>query len=184
MEALIIVGIAMSFAGNSRPASGSEHHLSHYFEITGIVDGTDYLPHGIDVVFSTWITSKIREKLLEKDFPLTAFVEDDRNEQLRRVYKSVADGCIALQEKLGTYKADRVSVYKKKETKIKEVLKNVPDSRRIKEILDEIELDTKLFYSAYSKEKIRDAVRYAKDLKDRYTVLWMWYDMFGLEEIE
>ena len=31
MEALVGVGIAMSFAGNSRPASGSEHHLSHYF---------------------------------------------------------------------------------------------------------------------------------------------------------
>ena len=32
-EALIIVGIMMSFAGSSRPASGSEHHLSHFFEI-------------------------------------------------------------------------------------------------------------------------------------------------------
>lgn len=184
MEALIIVGIAMSFAGNSRPASGSEHHLSHYFEITGIVDGTDYLPHGIDVVFSTWVTSKIREKLLKKDFPSTIFVEDNRNEQIRRVYKSVADGCIALQEKLGTYKADRVSVYKAHEKEIKEILAEVPDSTEIKKILDEIELDTSIFYNAYSKEKIRDAIRYAKDLKDRYTVLWMWYDMFGLEEVE
>jgi len=184
MEALIIVGIAMSFAGNSRPASGSEHHLSHFFEITGIVDGTDYLPHGIDVVFSTWVTSKIREMLLKKDFPSTVFVETDRNEQIRRVYKSVADGCIALQEKLGTYKADRVSVYKAREKEIKEILSSVPDSAEIKRILDEIELDTSIFYKAYPKEKIRDAIRYAKDLKDRYTVLWMWYDMFGLEEIE
>ncbi|MBO5898855.1 MAG: sn-glycerol-1-phosphate dehydrogenase, partial [Clostridia bacterium] len=31
MEALVVVGIMMSFAGSSRPASGSEHHLSHYF---------------------------------------------------------------------------------------------------------------------------------------------------------
>ena len=35
MEALVIVGIAMAYVGNSRPASGSEHHFSHYFEITG-----------------------------------------------------------------------------------------------------------------------------------------------------
>ena len=27
----------LSFVGTSRPASGSEHHLSHYFEITGIL---------------------------------------------------------------------------------------------------------------------------------------------------
>ena len=27
----------------------------------------------------------------------------------------------------------------------------------------------------YGEEKIRDAVKYAKDLKDRYTVLWLYY---------
>ena len=44
MEALVTVGIAMSYVGNSRPASGSEHHLSHFFEITGILDGKEYFP--------------------------------------------------------------------------------------------------------------------------------------------
>ena len=33
MEALVAVGIAMAYVGNSRPASGSEHHFSHYFEM-------------------------------------------------------------------------------------------------------------------------------------------------------
>ena len=32
-EALMIVGIMMSFAGTSRPASGSEHHLSHFLKL-------------------------------------------------------------------------------------------------------------------------------------------------------
>ena len=31
----------------------------------------------------------------------------------------------------------------------------------------------------YGAEKINDAVWYAKDLKDRYTVLWLNYDLFG-----
>ena len=34
----------------------------------------------------------------------------------------------------------------------------------------------------YGEQKIRDAVRYAKDLKDRYTVLWIYYDFFGGDE--
>lgn len=34
MESLLLVGVAMSFVGNSHPASGSEHHLSHFFELT------------------------------------------------------------------------------------------------------------------------------------------------------
>lgn len=57
-EALMIVGIMMSFAGSSRPASGSEHHLSHFFEIVGIVNCEPYFPHGIDVAYSTVITAK------------------------------------------------------------------------------------------------------------------------------
>ncbi|MBQ9975770.1 MAG: sn-glycerol-1-phosphate dehydrogenase [Clostridia bacterium] len=183
MEALVLVGIAMSFAGNSRPASGSEHHLSHFFEITGIIDGEKYLPHGIDVVYSTYVTSLIREKLLKKEFPKVKFVEEGREEEIRRVYKSVADGCIALQNKLGTYETDRIPAYLEHEKEIKEIFSRVPSAEEIKTIIGRIGLDMNEFYSTYSKDKLRDAIRYAKDLKDRYTVLWMWYDMFGLEEI-
>jgi glycerol-1-phosphate dehydrogenase [NAD(P)+] len=64
MEALVAVGILMAYVGNSRPASGSEHHLSHYFEIVGIVRGEEYLPHGIDVCCSAIETAKLREKLI------------------------------------------------------------------------------------------------------------------------
>ena len=35
-------------------------------------------------------------------------------------------------------------------------------------------LEIKDFDSMYSKEKIADAIKYAKDLKDRYTVLWLY----------
>ena len=184
-EALILVGIAMSFAGNSRPASGSEHHLSHFFEITGIIDNTEYLPHGIDVVFSTAITSEIREKILKSDFTKTQFVINPKTykTEMERTYKSVSAGCIQLQEKLGTYKEQRTLIYKEKESEIKEILAECPAREDIEKILSEIELDIKDFYKTYSKEKISDAIHFAKDLKDRYTVLWMYYDMFGLEEI-
>ena len=64
MEALVKVGIMMSFAGTSRPASGSEHHLSHFFEITGIEKKVPYFAHGIDVGYSTVITQRLREELL------------------------------------------------------------------------------------------------------------------------
>ena len=38
MEGLVLTGIAMSFTGNSRPASGSEHHLSHFVEMMYLFD--------------------------------------------------------------------------------------------------------------------------------------------------
>ena len=178
---MIIVGIAMSFAGSSRPASGSEHHLSHYFEITGIVHRESYFPHGIDVAYSTVITAALREKLLATPWPDTQYrpEPDVYKAELSRIYGPVADGCIALQEKVGLYQKDMLSVYRAKETQIRAVLAEMPKASEIEAMLSAVGLEMKEFHALYSEKKIADAILYAKELKDRYTVLWMHYDMFG-----
>lgn len=181
MEALVIIGILMSFAGSSRPASGSEHHLSHFFEITGIVDGTKYFPHGIDVAYSTVITAAIREKLLEKPFPKTQYcpTPEAYREEVTAIYKSVAEGCMALQEKTGYYTRD--FAYGEKENEIRKILQEMPKAKEIEKMLLLGGLEMKAFYHLYGQEKIENAKRYAKELKDRYTVLWIYYAFFGNE---
>lgn len=182
-EALMVVGIMMSFATNSRPASGSEHHLSHFFEITGIVKNQPYFAHGIDVFYSTYITAQIREKLLEISYDKAQFTPSrgEYEKDISDAYGSVADGCIALQDKVGSYKKDRACVYNSCEQEIKAVLAEMPSADEIKAMLDLVELDLGEFYSLYGEEKIKTAIKYAKDLKDRYTVLWMNYDLRGSE---
>ena len=179
MEALVGVGIAMAMVGNSRPASGSEHHLSHFFEITGIVDDTPYFMHGTDVVYSSVYTEQLREELLKLDAPKPNTVPSRENweENIRKIYKSVADGVIALQDKLGWYNEDRYSVYCEKWAEIKEILAEAPSSEEMVEYLKSIELDIDEFQKLYGDEKIEHALKFAKDLKDRYTVLWMYYDL-------
>ena len=183
MEALVIIGILMSFAGSSRPASGSEHHLSHFFEITGIIDNTEYFPHGIDVVYSTFITTKVREKILSKKFPTKIYrsTRAELENSIESIYKQSANGCLELQDKVGNYSADRINIYLEKEEEIKTILNEVPSSEKIYEMLCLVGLDINEFYSLYGNKKINDAVLFAKDLKDRYTVLWLNYDLFGNE---
>ena len=181
MEALVIVGIAMAFVGSSRPASGSEHHLSHYFEIVGIVRNEDYFCHGIDVAYSTVVTAALRDELLSKAWPDTQF-RPSREEyvaEISRIYGPVAEGCIALQDKVGLYSKDMISIYKAKEAEIRAVLAEVPKASEIEAMLNAVGMDMSQFYKLYSKEKIDDAILYAKELKDRYTVLWLYYDLFG-----
>lgn len=184
MEALVIVGIMMSFAGSSRPASGSEHHLSHFFEIVGIVNNEFYFTHGIDVVYSTVITAQIREKLLAEKFSKRRYVMPRfaYEEKMREVYGLVAEGCIALQDRIGNYTTDRTEIYLEKENEIRAILSEMPTADKICEMLSLVGLDMRQFYAAYGEEKINNAIRYAKDLKDRYTVLWVYYDMLGGEE--
>lgn len=185
MEALVIIGIMMSFAYSSRPASGSEHHLSHFFEITGILEGEPYFPHGIDVAYSTIITAKLRQQILNSKFPTKQYRlnQETYNQTMQSIYKSVAQGCIALQEKVGNYATDRTPIYLQKESEIKKILSEMPSEEEIKEMLDMVGLDIGKFFKLYSDNKINNAILYAKDLKDRYTVLWLYYDLFGATEV-
>jgi glycerol-1-phosphate dehydrogenase [NAD(P)+] len=184
MNSLVMIGVAMAYVGNSRPASGSEHHLSHYFEITGIIHNRSYLDHGIDVAYSTVITAALREKILNTPWPDTQYRldRDAYVAEMTRIYGPVAEGCIALQDKVGLYNKDMLSVYKAKEAKIRQVLSQMPTAEEIQGMLEAVGLDMGEFYKLYSQEKLADAVSYAKELKDRYSVLWMYYDMFGGEK--
>ena len=179
MEALVGVGIAMAFVGNSRPASGSEHHLSHFFEIVGILNDEPYFMHGIDVVYSSIYTQQIREKLLAMDTPAAheTMSQEVREKRIGEVYTAISDSVIALQNKMGWYEEDRSGVYAEKWQQIREVLAEAPSVEKLLGYLKSIELDIAKFEEMYGKEKIETALCFAKDLKDRYTVLWMYYDL-------
>ena len=96
-----------------------------------------------------------------------------------RIYGSVGSSCVALQDKMGRYAQEMVPVYLEKEAQIREILEQMPSATKIKQMLAAVGLDMEEFYKLYSPEKIKDAVIWAKDLKDRYTVLWMYFDLFG-----
>ncbi|MBQ7485321.1 MAG: sn-glycerol-1-phosphate dehydrogenase [Oscillospiraceae bacterium] len=184
MEALVIVGIMMSFAGSSRPASGSEHHLSHFFEITGILAGTPYFPHGIDVAYSTVVTARLRRKILCHPLPekIYRLSRPELEAEIGRIYGSSASGCLALQDKVGNYAADRLEIFRAKEQEIRAILSEMPAPEEIRDMLALVGLEMDAFYARYGAAHIADAVLYAKDLKDRYTVLWLNYDFFGGEK--
>jgi len=180
MEALVIVGIAMSYVDCSRPASGSEHHLSHFFEITGIIDSKDYFKHGIDVAYSSVVTAMLREDIINS-YPISKnFDKENWIKEIKRIYSTSADGIIALQEKLGWYEDSDVENIISKWEEIKEILKEAPTKEEMTSMIARVGLDYGEFEKLYGKVKIADAILYAKDLKDRYSVLWLAYKYFNL----
>lgn len=176
MEALVAVGFEMSYVGNSRPASGSEHHLSHYFEITGILDDAPYFSHGIDVIYSAVVTAAVRDKVLNTTVP-KAFTHDEAawEREIRGIYSSSADEVIKLQKKMGWYGIDGYQNVCDKWDQIKAVLASAPTETEMLEVVKRIGLDYNEFVKLYGQKKIDDAILYAKDLKDRYSVLWLAY---------
>lgn len=63
LEGLTLTGVAMALINNSRPASGAEHMLSHFWEMEYIKRGLNPIHHGTQVGVATVIIAKIFEAL-------------------------------------------------------------------------------------------------------------------------
>ena len=174
MEALVEVGIAMAYVGNSRPASGSEHHLSHFFEITGILNGTPYLSHGVDVAYSSVITARLRREILRSEPARRPFDRTAYQAAIRRSYSSIADSVIAQQDRLGWYNEPETDAFILTHTdEIRAILAEAPDEDEARRMVEAVGLRLEELYETYGEAHIEEAIRYAKDLKDRYSVLWV-----------
>ncbi len=66
MEALTMTGVAMALVNISRPASGAEHMLSHYWEMDSIARGENPNHHGIQVGVATPVIARFFELLADE----------------------------------------------------------------------------------------------------------------------
>jgi glycerol-1-phosphate dehydrogenase [NAD(P)+] len=65
--ALANTGLAIQATGSSRPASGSEHQFSHYWEMRGLEIGGIPVSHGFKVGIGSLIVAALYERLLQRD---------------------------------------------------------------------------------------------------------------------
>lgn len=63
IEALTLTGVAMGLIGVSRPASGAEHMLSHYWEMAVIAGGENPELHGIKVGIASPVIAEIFDEM-------------------------------------------------------------------------------------------------------------------------
>ena len=65
LEALTLTGVAMALVNISRPASGAEHMLSHFWEMDYIARGLNPNHHGIQVGVATPVIARFYEELAD-----------------------------------------------------------------------------------------------------------------------
>lgn len=66
MDALLVSGYAMVIAGNSRPASGAEHHMSHFLEMDFLRRGKSIPLHGVKVGLGTMVSLYLYRTLRDR----------------------------------------------------------------------------------------------------------------------
>ena len=179
MECLVLIGVTLTLLSTTRPGSGSEHHLSHYFEITGLLRGEPYFLHGTDVGYATVVTAALREELCRLETPTFGSASEATREACyRRIYGKIAHEVSDLQKQAGRYDHPVNDVYAAKWQEIRAILRECPTADEIRGMLTDCGFDLSLFEKQYSAEKIRDGIWFAKDLKDRYSVLWLYFAVF------
>ena len=180
MRALVLSGITLTLVETTRPGSGSEHHLSHFFEISGLIRNKKHLSHGEDVAYTTILTAGMREEICKLQTPV--FCEQTEKERLAawdRIFAEVAPEVKKIQDEAGSYTTDLTGVYQEKWEEIKAILSKCPTSAECNRMMKAVGLDFSRCESLYGKEKIRDAMLYGKDLKNRYSMLWIYYSLFS-----
>ena len=81
------------------------------------------------------------------------------------------------------YNENKISVYKEKWNEIRKILEDAPSADEIVSYLESVGLDISDFEKMYDAKKIENAKWYAKDLKDRYSVLWLYYCLFYRSDV-
>lgn len=194
-QALVLSGIAMDFCGNSRPASGAEHHQSHYWEMQFLFDGIPAVLHGTKVGIGTVLMLELYNMLAEMERPDFAKIREgisnrpsreEWEKEIRRCYRDGAEGIIELEKKAGKNRAEgllkRLSVMEEKWDEISALAKTAPRACEIYHVLEKMGAAKVPGDVGISREYVYDSIRYGKELRDRYTILQLLWDIAKLDE--
>ena len=194
MEGLVLTGVAMSLYGNSRPASGWEHHMSHYWETILEQRGQRPAPHGAQVGVGTVLVLKAVELLLERkvDFDAArraaeAYDPVKWREEIQRAYGPAAPGVIEMEEEAGKNasagRLARIDTMERHWSEISALLRTLPTSDYVADLLSGLGAPCRPEGIGIDRKLLKDTFLYCKEIRARYTILQMMWDLDLLDSI-
>ena len=194
-EGLIIGGVAMSYAGVSRPASGVEHYFSHVWDMRALEFGTSMDLHGIQCAIGTLISAKVYEQIKEmtpdKEKALayaSQFNYADWSKTLKEFLGKSSDAMIALEEKEHKYDVElhqkRLDLILEKWDEILTIIEaELPSSAQIEKILDDIEAPKTPEEIGLGDTSLELTFKATKDIRDKYVLSRLAWDLGVIEEL-
>jgi glycerol-1-phosphate dehydrogenase [NAD(P)+] len=184
IRGLILSGLAIAMDGTSRPASNSEHHLSHYFELMALNGKAKHFLHGETVALGLWLSSKLYHVVFDQSFDdfLKLFNEHKNDESEADRIKLLKTAFYPTPDRyIENWKRGRINEIQQKErlASLKSIWIDIQSL--IKQFLGKQQELEKLMVSTsitfkpeafgFSKELITHALIGAKEIRERYTIL-------------
>jgi len=191
MKALVDSGLCMAEAGHSRPASGAEHHFSHFWEMRLLQEGRAPLLHGLKVGVGTLIAARLwdRVRALSQDEARRAFAaaQSPSGEEERRAiaaaFGPLAPEIEASQSRFLSLtpkgRAELVERALDNWEEIRAIARGVPDAKRTAALLEAAGCPLDPRRLGLGEAEIAQALASAHYLRDRFTVRKLALFLFG-----
>lgn len=194
-EGLVIGGVAMNYAGLSRPASGVEHYISHVVDMRGAEFSTSVELHGIQCAVGTRIAVQLYEKLRtvtpDREKALESvrkFNYGDWSAELRQLLGKGAESMIAQEAKEGKYDLDahkkRLEIILQNWNALLKIMdEELPVLTQLEALLDAMEMPKTLGEIGTADEILDVIFRATKDIRDKYVLSRLAWDLGILDEL-
>lgn len=194
-EGLIVCGVAMAYAGISRPASGVEHYISHIIDMRGIEYGEKTNLHGIQCAVATLMVSRIYEQILNmipnKDKALNFVKEFQYNEWAAKLSQFLGKGAVSMvvnEKAEGKYDkqkhAERLNIIIEKWDKIISIIREeIPSSSFISSVLDVIKCPKTLSEAGINCD-VEMVFKCTKDIRDKYVLSRLLWDIGEIDNVK
>lgn len=194
-EGLVIGGVAMNYAGLSRPASGVEHYISHVLDMRAVEFGTPLELHGIQCAIGTLIAAELYEKVAacspDRETALAyaeAFDYPQWSSVLRKFLGKGADSMIALEatEKkydLQSHKQRLEIILAHWDTITGIVREELPSAQALAAVLDTIQAPKTLAEIGISPDLLPTIFKATKDIRDKYVLSRLAWDLGIIDQL-
>ena len=194
-EGLVIGGIAMTYAGVSRPASGVEHYFSHVWDMRGVEFGEKVELHGIQCAVGTLLAAKYYEKLKsikpDKKKALDYAATFDYNAYSALLTEFLGKGAksmIELEKKEGKYDLDSHAkrldiILENWDTILKIIDEEIPSGAELDELFALIGAPKTVLEIGIDPATLPFTFKATKDIRDKYVLSRICWDLGIIDEI-
>ena len=195
-EGLIIGGVAMNYAGLSRPASGVEHYFSHVWDMRALEFGMPASTHGIQCALGTLYALRIYEQVKKytpdvalAEQKVSAFDHPSYDQFLKDFLGRSAESMLALEEKEGKYDPvkhhSRIAYIAEHWQELVQIMEQeLPAAAELERLLKAIGAPCSVEEIGLSADILRPTFEATKDIRDKYVLSRLCWDLGILNEIQ
>ncbi len=183
IEALIDSGLCMLDFGDSRPASGAEHHASHYWEMLLLQEGRPAALHGAKVGFALTLIAgqyaKIRalsrEEMRQRLAAASLPARDVEVAAIRQGYGVVAEDVARAHSAFLNMTQQQFDAIKQRIDNrwdaIQQIASKVPAPEQIVSYLERVHAPTSGAALGLTDDEVARGLQYGHYLRSRFTVM-------------